>query len=240
MPKERFACSRRTCGALRNTETSSKRESENHPGRKELRPDDRIIKPNGESLCPQLSVISLSKASPSAGLFSLAKGGEDRRSGCRVATPGFREGAELTNAHVRCVSTGQGKINDRPSNCCVGFTAGGGGTRRWFSWRWAKFHLVSERRLSLADQLRQFSDVGRDASRLIAREQIGCSAPSGLGLEIHVSQRLSVVVADDETTAVVFLNVPRRGKRRGSVMATATCRVARATQQQGSRRPQPR
>jgi len=32
--------------------------------------------------------------------------------------------------------------------------------------------------------------------------QIGRSVPSGLGLEIHVSQRLSVVVADDETTAV--------------------------------------
>ena len=71
---------------------------------------------------------------------------------------------------------------------------------------------VSQRRLSLADQLRQFSDVGRDASRLIAREQIGRSAPSGLGLEMHVRQRLSVVVADDETTAVVFLNVPRWGE----------------------------
>jgi hypothetical protein len=32
---------------------------------------------------------------------------------------------------------------------------------------------------------------------------------AGLGLEIHVNQRLTVVVADDETNAVVFLFVPR-------------------------------
>ena len=32
----------------------------------------------------------------------------------------------------------------------------------------------------------------------------------GLGLKINVSQRLTVVVADDETTAVVFFDIPGR------------------------------
>src|ERR1700722_1574661 len=90
MLKERFTCSRRTCGALRNTETFSKRESENHPGRRELRPDDRIINPDGESPQPPAFSDFPSKASPSAGLFSLAKRGEDRRRGCRVAIPDLR------------------------------------------------------------------------------------------------------------------------------------------------------
>ena len=60
--------------------------------------------------------------------------------------------------------------------------------------------------------------VIRNAPRLIAREQTGGRAPSGFGLEIHVSQRLPVVVADDETTAVVFLCVPGGGKRRGAMV----------------------
>ena len=44
---------------------------------------------------------------------------------------------------------------------------------------------------------------------LISREQISRGAPSGFGLEIHVSQRLTVVVADDKAALVVFLDVPQ-------------------------------
>ena len=51
--------------------------------------------------------------------------------------------------------------------------------------------------------------VRRYAPRFIAGEQIGRSGSAGLSLEIHVSQRPPVVVTDDETTAVVFLYVPR-------------------------------
>ncbi len=58
-------------------------------------------------------------------------------------------------------------------------------------------------------ELRQLGDVRRYAPRFIAGEQIGRSASAGLSLEIHVSQRPPVVVTDDETTAVVFLYVPR-------------------------------
>jgi hypothetical protein len=59
-------------------------------------------------------------------------------------------------------------------------------------------------------QLWQLGDIGRYLPRLIACEQVRRRPPSGLGLEIHVSQRLTIVVADDEATAVVFLDVPRR------------------------------
>jgi hypothetical protein len=59
-------------------------------------------------------------------------------------------------------------------------------------------------------QLWQLGDIGRYPPRLIACEQVRRRPPSGLGLEIHVSQRLTIVVADDEATAVVFLDVPRR------------------------------
>jgi hypothetical protein len=52
----------------------------------------------------------------------------------------------------------------------------------------------------------------RYAPRLVACEQPGSRPPSGLGLEIHVSQRLTVVVADDEASLVGFCYVPWRGK----------------------------
>ncbi len=55
----------------------------------------------------------------------------------------------------------------------------------------------------------QFDDVRRDTSRLIAREQVGGSAPSGLLLIVGVSKRLPVVVADDKAGAIVF-DVPWR------------------------------
>ena len=43
-------------------------------------------------------------------------------------------------------------------------------------------------------QLRQLRNIYRYPSRLIAREQISGRAPSGFALEIHVSQRLTVIV----------------------------------------------
>ena len=49
---------------------------------------------------------------------------------------------------------------------------------------------------------RQLGDVGRYPPCLIAREQIGRGALSGFGLEIHASQRLAVVVADDKAASV--------------------------------------
>ena len=58
-------------------------------------------------------------------------------------------------------------------------------------------------------QLRQLSDVGRYSSRLITGEQLAGGSSARLSLEKYVSQRLTIVVADDETTSVVFLYVPR-------------------------------
>ena len=60
------------------------------------------------------------------------------------------------------------------------------------------------------EQHRQLCDISRDPPRLIARKQFGGGASSGLRLEIHVSQCPPVVVADDETTAVVFFDIPWR------------------------------
>ena len=47
---------------------------------------------------------------------------------------------------------------------------------------------------------------------LITREQVRRRPPSGLGLEIHVSQRLTVIVADDEAASVVLFDIPGRGE----------------------------
>jgi hypothetical protein len=56
--------------------------------------------------------------------------------------------------------------------------------------------------------------------RLIAREQISGRAPSGFALEINVSQRLTVVVADDEAASVVLFDIP--GRREAAI---GHCRV---------------
>ena len=66
-----------------------------------------------------------------------------------------------------------------------------------------------------SEQLRQLGDVGRDAPRFIAREQIGRCASSGLGLEIDVSQRLTVVVAKQLHSCSSMSQ--GGGKRRGVV-----------------------
>ena len=55
----------------------------------------------------------------------------------------------------------------------------------------------------------EIRDIGRYPPCLVAREQVGRRPPSGLGLEIHVSQRVPVVVANDEAASVVFFDVPR-------------------------------
>ena len=58
-------------------------------------------------------------------------------------------------------------------------------------------------------QLRQLGDVGGDAPRLVAGEEVGGSAPAGLLLEIDVGERLPVGVADDEA-GVRLLDGPGR------------------------------
>ena len=60
-------------------------------------------------------------------------------------------------------------------------------------------------------QLWQLGDIGRYPPRLIACEQVRRRPPSGLGLEIHVSQRLTVVVADDEAASVLFFDILAAG-----------------------------
>jgi hypothetical protein len=59
-------------------------------------------------------------------------------------------------------------------------------------------------------QLRQLSDIRRYPPCLIAREQLAGRAPAGRDLEIDVSQRLTVTVANDETTAVVLFDISGR------------------------------
>lgn len=51
-------------------------------------------------------------------------------------------------------------------------------------------------------QLRQLRDVGGDATRLVARQQVGGSAPAGFLLEVHIGQRVAVVILDDEAGGV--------------------------------------
>jgi hypothetical protein len=55
----------------------------------------------------------------------------------------------------------------------------------------------------------QLSDICSDPARFVSRQQTGGGTSTGLRLEINVSQRLTVVVADDEATAVMFFDVPR-------------------------------
>ena len=64
-------------------------------------------------------------------------------------------------------------------------------------------------------QPRQLRDIRRNAPRLIACEQVRSRPPSGLGLEIYVSQRLTVVVADDEAGSVVLFDIPGRREAAG-------------------------
>ena len=48
----------------------------------------------------------------------------------------------------------------------------------------------------------------RLASSRVSR--LGGCAPAGLGLEAHVSERWTIVVADDEAAAVVLFDIPGR------------------------------
>jgi hypothetical protein len=72
----------------------------------------------------------------------------------------------------------------------------------------------------MAEQVRQLGDVGGDAPRFVARQQLHRRAPAGLILEIHVRELLAVGVADDKKAALFFSKVQGGGKRRGSVIGS--------------------
>jgi hypothetical protein len=63
----------------------------------------------------------------------------------------------------------------------------------------------------LGQQLGKLGYVRRNASRLIARKQLGRRSPAGVVLEIDVGKRLAVVIADNET-GVGLLDGPGRRK----------------------------
>jgi hypothetical protein len=65
------------------------------------------------------------------------------------------------------------------------------------------------RRRPAQQQLRQLGDVGRDAPRIVAGEELGRRSPSRLVLEIDVGECLPIVVADDEAR-VGLLDGPGR------------------------------
>ena len=53
-------------------------------------------------------------------------------------------------------------------------------------------------------------EVYRHAAGLVAGEQLGRRAPSGLVLEIEVAERLSILVTDDEAGVVLLFDRPGR------------------------------
>ena len=79
------------------------------------------------------------------------------------------------------------------------------------------------------EQLRQLGDVGGDAPRLVAGEQLGRRAPSRLLLEINVGERLPVGVADDEA-GVGLLDGPGRREVRcsGAFLCLCECIASRS------------
>jgi hypothetical protein len=60
----------------------------------------------------------------------------------------------------------------------------------------------------LAEQLRQLGDIGGDAPRFVAGQQLRGRSTAWLVLEVDVRQRLPVVITDDETGVVVLLDRP--------------------------------
>ena len=66
---------------------------------------------------------------------------------------------------------------------------------------------VLSSRLLGAEEVRQLGDIHRNASRLIPRHQMRSRSPSRLILEIDVSERVPVGVADD----VAGLGLPGQG-----------------------------
>jgi hypothetical protein len=68
------------------------------------------------------------------------------------------------------------------------------------------------RRLRPPQQLRQLGDVGGDALRFVACQQVRRRSATGLILEVDVRQRLPVVILPDEAGGVRLLN----GKQAGS------------------------
>ena len=59
-------------------------------------------------------------------------------------------------------------------------------------------------------QLRQLRDIRCNPLRVVAGEQISGRAPARITLEIHVGERVPVLVADDEAGVVHLVDRPRR------------------------------
>jgi hypothetical protein len=61
--------------------------------------------------------------------------------------------------------------------------------------------------------------------RLVARQQLGCPSPTRLILEVHIRERLAVVVAHDKA-GVLFLDRPRRDLASSAFSRTADIAAA--------------
>jgi hypothetical protein len=79
------------------------------------------------------------------------------------------------------------------------------------AWRWPNSpHLDAETLLSSRAQHRPLrGPPWINPARLVAREQLGCRAATGLLLEIDIGKRLAALVADHKA-GVQFGNGPRR------------------------------
>jgi hypothetical protein len=67
-------------------------------------------------------------------------------------------------------------------------------------------------------QLRQLGDVGGDAPGVVVGGQVSRRAPTGLVLEVEVTERLPVGIADDEALCVLVDGPRRRGVARCGVI----------------------
>ena len=61
----------------------------------------------------------------------------------------------------------------------------------------------------LPQQLRQLGEVGGDAARLVAGQQLGRRTSARLLLEVDIGERVAAVILDDEAGGVGFFNVSR-------------------------------
>jgi hypothetical protein len=71
------------------------------------------------------------------------------------------------------------------------------------------------------EQLRQLGDVRRDPAGLVPGHQLGCRPPSRLVLEIHIGERVAVVIPDDEAGVGLLDGPGRRAVRRSPSRQTA-------------------
>jgi hypothetical protein len=72
--------------------------------------------------------------------------------------------------------------------------------------------------ISAALASEQLSDVGRNPSRLVARQQLGCRSSAQLILEIDISERLPAVFAHNKTSGLFF---DRGGNLRAATLCSA-------------------